>query len=102
MPAAPDDLRVEHVAAPAHVAERRLAAAVRAAAGDARDPGDGAARAPRLGARHVPGVRVHAVRLARVLVHVAVDRVDHVRTDRSAEDRRQAQGLARLLSRARV
>jgi len=95
MPAAPGLRRREHAASAAHVAEGALARAVGAAAANARNAGDGATGAPRLGRGLLTGQFVDGSRLARVFHHFVVDKTDDVRPDRSLENGRQMNAFSR-------
>ena len=86
VPLAPDPGGREHAAAAAHVAEGSLAGAVGAAAADARDTGDGAARAPGLGRGLVAGLAGDGVGLALVAGEQPMGEADDVGADRRAED----------------
>ena len=92
VPAAPDLCRGEHAAAAAHVAEGSLTGAVGAAAGDARDTGDGTAGSPGLGGGLVAGAAADGVGLAGVLGDVVVDECDDVWADGGLHDVREGDG----------
>ena len=64
---------------------------------DARDPSYGTAGAPGLSAGLVPGLGGHCVRLALVLAHVSVHKLDHVGTDGRLKNRRES-GLGDILA----
>lgn len=68
------------------------------AAADAGDTGHGSAGTPRLGAGLMAGVGRHGVRLAVVLPHVRVHKLDHVRADGDLEDSWKSDALSTLLA----
>ena len=89
MPLAPDLVWREHATTTAHVTEGGLAGAMGTTTTNTRDTGDSATGTQGHGRGLLAGVDVGGVRLAGVLVHIGVDKVDDVGADGRLEDSRE-------------
>jgi len=89
VPLAPGLGRGEHATAAAHVTKGGLSSAGGTSTADTRDTGDSATGTPRVGRVLHAGHDVDGVGLTTVLVHVGVNELDDIRTNRGQEDGRQ-------------
>jgi len=76
----------EHSSTSAHVSEGSLSGSLGSSSGNSWNSGDGSSSSPRDGTGLVTGVEVDGVSLSGVLVHVGVNELNNVRSQRREED----------------